>query len=406
MSVAVRYDLPFHRRVLWRCGWLLVAFTVAVVMRARRFGVSNVPMKGGALLVANHTTAMDFMMPVWGAWRPIFAIGSEQVLKLPVGGWILRQFNAMPVSQGKKDRAAVMHLVEAYKHGQMVFMFPEGKRTWTGRTLPVTPGSGRLVKSLGCPVVHCRVTTGYLFHPRWAKWPRFVPYEMHYDPPVTYPPEASAEEITEDMRRRITVDPDAVPAPRGSWGFRMAEGLPSFLWACPACFATESLQVPAQDRDSIVCPACGQGWRIDVSTHLTPHRADGEAMTVATAFDRISAHFGSSLDPARYAQDGVALEVAKGSISRIQRGKPKPELLHEGRVQLLADRLRILGEQGETHFELPYSSLLTAMLEFRSMLVMRTEEVNYVLSPGGESPHKWHHFLTRLLQEAGVVVRD
>ncbi|MCB9745744.1 MAG: 1-acyl-sn-glycerol-3-phosphate acyltransferase [Alphaproteobacteria bacterium] len=404
MTELVPTQLPLHRRLLWRAAWLLVAGTVGVALRVKRSGQENIPEEGGALLVANHTTAIDFMMPIWGAWRPVFAIGSEQVFKLPVAGWLLRQLNGVPISQGVKDRAAVHHLVKAYEGGHIVMMFPEGKRSWTGRPLPVTPGTGRLVASLGCPVVHCRIRTGHLFHPRWARYPRFVPWHMHYDPPVSYPEGTPPEEITADMERRIAIDVEEIEAPRFSWGFRLAEGLPRFLWACPSCFTTDALEVLPEDRDSVRCRACQRAWRVDLSAKLNPH-GGGERISVAAAHARVSQHFGAALDPARFAAEGVALETARGQVSRIARKQPEPERVAEGRLRLCAHHLEILDEDGASLWSLPYTELKAAILEFRSMLVLRTAEGALLLEPGEESPHKWHHFLTARVRADGLRIR-
>jgi len=44
-------------------------------------------------------------------------------------GWLLRLHNGEAVAQGVKDCNAVLHLVNAYKAGHLVPMFPEGKRS-------------------------------------------------------------------------------------------------------------------------------------------------------------------------------------------------------------------------------------------------------------------------------------
>ncbi|MCB9796396.1 MAG: 1-acyl-sn-glycerol-3-phosphate acyltransferase [Alphaproteobacteria bacterium] len=405
MSEIIPARLPWYRIVIWRVAWLLVAVTLGVALRVRRKGQHNIPKEGGALLIANHATAIDFLMPNWGAWRPVFAIGSEQVFKLPVAGRILRQLNSVPIAQGVKDKAAVMHLVKAYEAGHVISMFPEGKRSWTGAPLPITPGTGRLVASLGCPVICCRITTGYMFHPRWARWPRFVSWRMEYDPPVSYPEGTPPEEITRDLERRLAIDVEALQAPPRSWGFRMAEGLPRLLWACPCCFTPGALEVIPTDRNCVRCVSCGLAWRVDVSTRLNPLGGGGR-MTVARARARIQEHFGVAMDPKRFAEEGVALEVAGGRISRIARSLPKPELLAEGTLRLLADRVEVLDAHGDRLWTLAYTELKAAMLEFRSMLVLRTAEGSLLLEPAEESPHEWHYFLTSLVRAQGLTIRE
>lgn len=374
-------------------------------MPARVTGRENVPRTGGALIVANHTTVMDFMMPSWGAWRPVFGIGSEQVFRMPLAGWMLRQLNGAPVAQGVKDKGAVMHLVDAYHRGQLITQFPEGKRSWTGRPLPITAGSGRLVKSLGCPVIYCRILTGYLQHPRWARWPRIVPWVMSYDPPVSYPPDATTEEINRDIALRLAIDPDEVVAPPGSFGFRMAQGLPAFLWACPACFGVETLEVVPSDKNSVCCRSCGATWRVDVSTRLTLAGKLPTVMTVAAAQERVAAHFGRAVDPERWAAEGVAVECPSGTLSRLHRGQSQPERVREGPMRMYADRLEVGTPAEGEMVVIRFQELKAAILEFRSMLVVRTADTTWVVEPGAESPHKWHHFLLAQVRAGGWEVR-
>ncbi|MCB9761630.1 MAG: 1-acyl-sn-glycerol-3-phosphate acyltransferase [Alphaproteobacteria bacterium] len=397
---------PLHRRVLWRCAWLLLRFTLIPLMRVRVTGHERIPESGGALLVANHTTFMDFMLCIWGVRRLVHAIGSEQVFRMPVAAALLKQLNAMPISKGKKDKAAVMHLVRAYEAGGIMGMFPEGKRSWTGHPLPITPGTARLVKRLGCPVIYCRVTTGFMVHPRWARWPRCVPWLMSYSAPQTFAEDASVEEILEAMAAGLAIDPDAIPIPPRSFGFRLAEGLPSYLWACPACFADEGLEVPGADRDCVACRACARRWRVDLAGRLHPQTPDTPALTVASARARLSERFTGPFDATRFARDGVALDAPVARLSRIQRGERDPIPLVDGRASLTAEALEIRGAKGELLHRLPYVDVRAVLLQFRDALHFRVDGANFQLDCEGQSTHKWHHFAMNMTRAAGVEVRS
>ena len=392
--------LPLHRRVAWRLAWLAGAATIGVFLRVRVTGREHIPRHGGALILANHTTALDFIMPAWGAWRPVFGIGAARVFAIPVVGWLLRHLNAAPITPGVKDRGAVLHLVEAYQRGQLITMFPEGTRSWAGRPLPITVGTGRLVKRLGCPVVICRITTGHLLHPRWARWPRWVPWRMHYDPPVSYPAEATVEEINRDIAVRLRIDPDTIEAPWGAFGLRLAEGLPAFLWACPACFAVGALAVADNDRSRIVCRGCRAGWRVDLSTRLISDLPGVPALTVAAAGERIAAHFGRAPDLERFARDGVVLEVPAGRIERRSGDPASAGQVAAGRVRLYADRLECAPADGGVPLTLALADIDVAAVDARNQLSLRVAGASWLLLPGGDSPHLWHYFLANGLVPA------
>ena len=384
--------------MIWRSAWLIIWLTLRPLLQIQVVGRERIPKEGGALVLANHTTLLDFLICLWGVYRPVHALGTEQVFRLPVAGWLLTQLNGAPISKGAKDGAAVRHLVDAYKAGRLSGMFPEGKRSWTGRPLPITRGTGRLVKSLGCPVVYCKVTTGFMQHPRWAKWPRRVPWRMEYSAPEHLPPDATIEEINDIIASRLHIDPDKVALPKGSWGFRLAEGLPAFLWACPSCFALESLTIPARDRDCVVCSACGGRWRVDLACWLNPETEELPRLTVAAARDRLSNHFAAGTH-------ALTLEAADTLVSRVSRTMPKPAPLERGLARLEDDALVILDEQGAELWRLDYSEMTAVLLQVGSALHIRVEGANYQIDPGAESRLKWHHFLLTRLKAAGYTVK-
>ena len=377
-----REGITLIRWLNWRVAWLIVTLTLGVVLRIKVIGRERVPKSGGALLVSNHTTFFDFLLCPWGVYRPVHGIGSEQVFRLPVAGFILTQLNGIPFSKGAKDKAAVGALARAYKGGGLISMFPEGLRSWTGRPLPIKRGTGRLVKSLGCPVIYCKVYTGFLQHPRWAKWPRLVPWRLEYFAPESFPEDATAEDINAAIARGLELDPDSVEVPAGSWGFRLAEGLPNFLWGCPSCFALEGLSVPKRDRNTVECSGCKAVWRLDIGCRLTAETEGVGNFTVAQAHDALVEHFTVT--------DSLSCELMR--VSSIQRGRLRKDEVAAGACRLGDDAIEVV-QDGTVVWSLPYAEMTAVLLQVRNKLQVRSAGQNYQLDPEGHSTLLWHHFL-------------
>ena len=372
------------RWLFWAWAWWTLRLTLMMVLRVKVRGQDQIPKRGGAMMLANHTTLFDVLVCFWAVNRPTHGIGSEQVFRLPVVGTLLEALGGIPYAKGAKDGGAVRKLVAAYENGGIIGMFPEGLRSWTGAPLPIRKGTGRLVKSLGCPVLYCRVHTGFLQHPRWAKWPRFIPWHLEYER-VDFPEEATADEINAAIARGLAIDPESVELPKGSWGYRLAEGLPEFLWACPSCFAVESLQVQP-DGDHVTCSCCEATWRVDLRCHLI-----GESsMSIAAARQRLSDHF--DLD--------TPVECASMEVTRVRRGQLKREHLAQGEARLGPTSLE-LRRDGELVWELPYEDMSAVLLQFRNALQIRAHDANYQLDPGDHSRLRWHHFLA--MRSKGLV---
>jgi 1-acyl-sn-glycerol-3-phosphate acyltransferase len=354
-------------------------------LRVRVKGREKIPLNGGAMMLANHAAFMDVLTCFWAVDRPTSGIGSEQVFRLPVVGSILKLLGGVPYSKGAKDGKAVRALVAAYEEGAIIGMFPEGFRSWTGKPLPIRRGTGRLVKSIGCPVVYCKVYTGFLQHPRWATYPRLIPWHMEYFY-EEFSPEATADEINEAIARGIAIDPDKVELPKHSWGYRLADGLEEFLWACPGCFEVESLRIDPKGNH-IGCPQCARRWRVDLRCFMVAESPDTESLSIAAARDRLTEHFSLKTE--------VTCDALE--VTMVQRGQLKREHVALGAARLGTDAIEVY--EGDTVvWSLPYDEMTAVLLQFRNALQVRANGNNYELTPDDQSRLRWHHFLAMRCQ--------
>lgn len=92
-------------------------------------GVDNVPMDTGVLVVANHLHNADPVLMAIAFPRPLHFMAKEELIRIPVLGWVLRRFGNFPVARGKSDRKAIRHAINALQHDIAVGMFPEGTRS-------------------------------------------------------------------------------------------------------------------------------------------------------------------------------------------------------------------------------------------------------------------------------------
>lgn len=134
----------------------LVCQTVAgAFFRKQIVGQKHVPVRGPALLVANHVTFLDgFLigaclprMVRFLVWKPYFTI---QPLE-----WVFRRIRAIPV--GTDDLSEVLDAIrsarKALQEGHTVCIFAEGSITRTGELLPFKRGLEKIVEGLDVPIV-------------------------------------------------------------------------------------------------------------------------------------------------------------------------------------------------------------------------------------------------------------
>ena len=225
------------------------------------------PLEGPYLVLPNHANAFDqFFVALSFQKRHMYFVASEHAFRQKLVGFILRRFLA-PISRvkGSADASAVRSILRTLRRGVPVCLFPEGNRSWDGRSQPLHPATGKLLKLAKVPVITYRITGGYLTDPRWGHSIRRGP--IRGGAVRVYQPEElaklSPEELTALVERDLWVDSseNALPYP----GRRLAEGLEEALFFCPKCGQIGSLR--GEDR-TFAC-ACGLRTEFREDGHLS-----------------------------------------------------------------------------------------------------------------------------------------
>ncbi|MPZ84619.1 MAG: 1-acyl-sn-glycerol-3-phosphate acyltransferase [Actinophytocola sp.] len=135
-----------HDLARWIARWLY-----RPAYRIRVLGVSNVPMCGPVVLVANHSTLIEPSV-IFGMLprRSVFLVKSE--LGRGVLGWGLTRIGQVMVRRGEADRAALTEAVHILKGGGVLGVFPEGTRG-SGNVARAEQGAAWLVRATDAVVL-------------------------------------------------------------------------------------------------------------------------------------------------------------------------------------------------------------------------------------------------------------
>lgn len=188
--------------LVYRIAQLLSALLFRVVIRHFRIiGAEKVPAQGGMFLIANHTTGLDpFLLAYPVKQRLVRGPGRIELFENPFWGFLMRKLGMFPLRQGVADAAAVRTMMELYRHGRLVAVFPEGGRSRTGELDPFNPDFARLVIKLKAPLVPAAVAGGRellpvgKLIPRWHS-PVVVVYGEVFDLSQFYGQERSREAL-------------------------------------------------------------------------------------------------------------------------------------------------------------------------------------------------------------------
>lgn len=134
-------------------AWLLIHS----VYRLRVSGAERIPPQGAALLVCNHVSYVDALVISAACARPIRWVVDHRIFELPLLRIFFRAVHAIPIAPAKEDRDALARaydaIARALEAGELVGLFPEGKRTTDGELDRFRGGVRRVLERTPVPVV-------------------------------------------------------------------------------------------------------------------------------------------------------------------------------------------------------------------------------------------------------------
>lgn len=139
---------PFYYAANAAMKTLLIALT-----RWRVEGKENVPKKGPLIIVANHMTYVD--PPLLGASVPrrITFMAKHDLFRPSLMGIVVRAYGAFPIRRDKLDREALRYAFKVLNEGQVLGMFPEGKRSFPYHLQEMQPGTAFIAARSGVPII-------------------------------------------------------------------------------------------------------------------------------------------------------------------------------------------------------------------------------------------------------------
>jgi len=139
--------------VAWRFMRTWLPTVIHVLAPNAGYGVSRMPETGGAVMAANHLSAID--PPAIGVYsrRAIRYMTKVELLEIPVAGEFLRMTGTFAVRRGEADRDSLRVARWLVREGHVVGMFMEGTRQKLGYPGPAHSGAAMVAMQEGVPVV-------------------------------------------------------------------------------------------------------------------------------------------------------------------------------------------------------------------------------------------------------------
>ena len=169
-------------------------------------GLEHVPRSGGAVMVLNHSSFVDFFtaarLPFLRLGRPVRMLAKASLFRSRLIGPFMRGAGHIPVERGAGGDSLAA-AVAALRRGEFVGVLPEQTISPSFELLPFKSGAVRMAQEAGVPVVpavswgsHRFWTTGDGPHLSWR-----LPVHIRYAPPIH--PEGDATTVTARIRETM-----------------------------------------------------------------------------------------------------------------------------------------------------------------------------------------------------------
>ncbi len=187
---------------------LLVWTAAHTFYKVRFIHQEGIPLKGGALLIANHTSFIDAVFMTISTERPIRFMMSRDMYHWKPIQWLCRLARVIPIQKddNPKDIVRALHVArEAIINGELVCIFPEGQLTRTGNMLKFNKGFEHIVKGLDVPIipVHLDRMWGSVFSfsdgRLLSSWPKIIPYPVTVSVGNPMPASSAAYDVRQEI---------------------------------------------------------------------------------------------------------------------------------------------------------------------------------------------------------------
>jgi len=165
---------------MYKLGKAFFYFLFTYICRWKVRGADNVPQKGPAVIVSNHLSLWDPLVVGAAVKRRVYFMAKAELFRYPLVGIIVRSWGAFPVKRGRLDREALKNAMRVLQRGDVLGIFPEGRRSVTGKLQEFKPGAVSLAVKYGAPIVPVGlIGTKKIFYRGW-----FRSFEVNIGEPI------------------------------------------------------------------------------------------------------------------------------------------------------------------------------------------------------------------------------
>lgn len=229
-------------------------------------------LKAPFVFLNNHPSNRDVVGAALAAYpHRVNCVGGFFLFCGPVQSWAFNQVGVIPKSQFAPDISSVKKMISCARNERVLMLFPEGQISPAGRQSALPPGLGKLLRTMGVPVVMNTLHGAYLSTPKWAdcKRKRYVEADCRIILTEEQIRSMSPAEIEQTVERELAYNDYDWQRER-MIPYKSKEpalGLQKLCYKCPRCGAEFTMDTRGAE---IICSACGNTGVMDEYGFLHP----------------------------------------------------------------------------------------------------------------------------------------
>ncbi|MBQ8406842.1 MAG: 1-acyl-sn-glycerol-3-phosphate acyltransferase [Clostridia bacterium] len=326
--------------------------------------------KRNYLVLMNHQTPMDQFFVSMAFKGAVYYVTSEDLFS---NGFVSKLLSwavaPIPIKKQVADVRAVMNSIKIAKEGGTIALFPEGNRTYSGKTEYFSNAVVGYAKALKLPIAIMRLEGGYGVCPRWSDKRRKGPSKAYVARVIEREEysKLSDEELYALLKQELFVDETKLD---GEYKTKnQAEYIERALYVCPEC----GLSHFESSRDLFTCKKCGKQVRYLPNKKL--ECVNGELpFTYFNEWYDYQSDFVRKLDMAPYETTPIYEE--ENGLYLVEKTK-KVCLAKAGKIAIFANKIT-LSYKGES-LDLPFDKLSGVSVLGRNKLNIYAEDKLYQL---------------------------
>jgi hypothetical protein len=359
--------------------WKIIRFIASPILRPiYKYSCQLAPkLESPYLVLSNHNTDLDPGLVALSFPQQMYFVASEHVYRAGFASKVLRYaFEPIAKRKGTADTVTVMKTIRALREGKNVCLFPEGQKSFDGRTGQINIATGKLVKASKASLITYKLEGGYFTTPRWGYGIRKG--KMYGSIVNIYTKEdldkLSPEEITDLIKKDLWEDAYQRQSenPIAYKGKNLAKGLEHAFCICPKCKKIDSL---SSIKDKVFCTSCDFSATIDKFGYFDE---SCKFKTVAQWEDFQQEELKSFVESKNKEISDSLFENKNATLKRVK-AEHQEEVVGCGTFAMFTDKFTFttIQDEKEEILELPHQEIVDISMYGKQGLVFSDTKGNY-----------------------------